>query len=139
MAGIISPGFSGKLATPQAVSNFSRSLRVVHPLIPGKDIRQRSHVAGALYIVLAPQRVDPAAFQAHVAQEHLEIGATDDIVDPAGMLGNPQGIESMTGFTARQAPGDFPDDLRRRSRIFRGPLRRVLHDLFLERIKTGAA
>ncbi len=40
-----------------------------------EDIGQRPHVAGALHVVLSAQRVDAAAFEAHVAQEHLEIGA----------------------------------------------------------------
>ena len=66
---------------------------VFHLLITGKDIGQRPHIAGPLDVVLAPQRVHPAAFKADIPQEHLQIGATHDVVDPAGVLGDPQGID----------------------------------------------
>ena len=45
-----------------------------HRLITGKDVGQAAHVAGPLDVVLAPEGVDPAAFNPDVAAEHGQVG-----------------------------------------------------------------
>ena len=79
--------------------------RVFHLLIAREDVGQRPHVAGALDVVLAPQRVDPAAFKTDISQQHLQVGAAHDVVDPAGVLGDPQGIDEHRRFDRGQAAG----------------------------------
>ena len=45
-----------------------------HRLIARKDVGQAAHVAGPLDVVLAPEGVDPAAFNPDVAAEHGQVG-----------------------------------------------------------------
>ena len=113
--------------------------RVLHLLITGEDVGQRPHVAGALHVVLAAQRVDAAAFKADVSQEHLEVGAAHDVIDAAGMLGDPQGIDQHQGADRGQAAGDIDQHLHADAGNGRGPLRRILHDLGLQGLEAGAA
>jgi hypothetical protein len=71
-----------------------------HRLISGVDIGQNPHVAGALDVVLAAQRVDPAAFDSQVAAEHGEVGEAFDVVGAADVLGDSHAIEDAAGFGA---------------------------------------
>jgi hypothetical protein len=57
-------------------------------LIARQDVGQRAHVAGALHVVLSPQRIDPSAGDAQVAQQELEIRAGERVVGAARVLGD---------------------------------------------------
>ena len=83
----------------QGFLDFSHIFIDGHCLITGKHIGQGAHVAGALDIVLAAQRVDTAHLHAHVAQKHLQVGGGHDVVPATGVLGDSQGVAEHTCFT----------------------------------------
>ena len=93
-------------------------------LITGKDVGQAAHVAGPLDVVLAPEGVDPAAFNPDVAAEHGQVGQGLDVVGADGVLGDAHGIDDGCGLGlavepggAAQVIGGDPADL---LHIFRG-------------------
>ena len=60
--------------TPQSLSN-SCAHRVVRDMaVAGQLVRERAHVAGALHIVLAAQRVHADAGPADIAGRHRQVG-----------------------------------------------------------------
>ena len=61
-------------------------VRVGHLLVAGEICWQASHIAGALYIVLAPQRVDAAAWPAQFTGHHGQVGKAHDAFCAGGML-----------------------------------------------------
>ena len=69
-------------------------------LVPGIHVCERSHVAGALHIVLATQRTDARAGSPEVAGQHLEVGDRLDIVDTGRVLGDTHRVEDrrLAGF-----------------------------------------
>ena len=107
------PSQSGRLRTPQTASIFQRLVRIGHRLIAGKHVGQAAHVAGPLDIVLAPEGIDPAAPDAHVAAEHGQVGQGFDVVRAGGVLGDAHGINDGGGFgrprrVGRRWPGPRP-------------------------------
>ncbi len=109
-----------------------------HVLIARENNRQCAHIASALHIVLTPQRIDAAEFNAHVAQQHLEIGAGHNVVGAAGMLCYPQRINQHR----RPGGGHFMSDL---NYLFGGYTAdfgcffgRILHDRLFELIEARA-
>ena len=71
-------------------------LRVGNLLVPGEDIRKAPHVAGALHIVLAPERVYPATRVPDVPGQHLEICTGPDIVHADRVLSDPHRKKERT-------------------------------------------
>ena len=62
---------------PQALEHLAR--RVVRDVaVAGELVRERAHVAGALHVVLAAQRIHADALAADVAGRHREIGDRHD-------------------------------------------------------------
>ena len=118
---------------------MARAAGSVHLLITRKDVGQRPHIAGALDVVLAPQRVDPATFKTDIAQKHLQVGTIHDVINPAGMLGNPQGVDKHGRFDRSQATGHGFQHLHADAGDGRGSLRRILHDLGFQGLETRTA
>jgi hypothetical protein len=71
-------------------------------LVGRVNVRQTAHVAGALDVVLAAQRVDTAAGHTHIAQEHLQVGQVHDIAHTHDMLGDAHCPENGHRFVERQ-------------------------------------
>ena len=71
-------------------------------LIPGEDVGQAAHIAGALDVVLAAQGVDAAAVDADIAAEHGQVGQGLDVVGAHGVLGNAHAVDDGAGL----GPGD---------------------------------
>ena len=67
-------------------------------LIAGEDVGQAAHVAGALDVVLAAERVDAAAFNADVAAEHGQVGQGLDVVGAHGVLGDAHAVDDGGGL-----------------------------------------
>ena len=72
MFGMRRPG-STSSGTPQRVFEHAAHARVGHVTVAAELVRERSHVAGALHVVLAAQRVDADAFPSEIAGGHREI------------------------------------------------------------------
>jgi len=118
---------------------FFPRLGVVHPLVAREDIGQGSHVAGPLDVVLPPQGVDAPAFEADIAQEHLEVRAGHDVVDTTDMFGDPQGVHEHGGAVGRETARHGPDHVGPDPADRRGPLRRIFQHLLLQFFETHGA
>ncbi len=82
--------------TVEVGEEFNR-LFVFHPLIAGISVRQGSHIAGSLHVVLAAQRIDAGIFEADMAGNQCQIGQIHNIGGACGVLCNTQGVVN-TGF-----------------------------------------
>jgi hypothetical protein len=103
-------------------------------LVAGEDDRERAHVAGALDVVLATQRVHAGAGLAQVAEEHLDVRHRLDVVDTGGVLGDAHRVEDRTGLRSAEPFGGLLEALDRDTGDLRDVLKAVsvLHDDFLE-------
>ncbi len=67
----------GNLDTPELLEGLARCI-VGDVAVTRQLVRERAHVAGALYIVLAAQRVNADARPADIAGDHREVGDRHD-------------------------------------------------------------
>ena len=65
-----------------------------HRLIRREESRQRTHIAGALDVVLAPQGVNPAGRFTNLSAEHGQVGHGENVVGAADVLGETHGVEN---------------------------------------------
>ncbi len=80
-------------------------------------------------VVLAAQGVDAAAGDAHVAQQHLQVGAAHDVGHAGLVLGDAHGVEQRARAILGQHAGGNLDVSRGYAGDLAGHLRRVLgHD-----------
>ena len=84
-----SPRFGGIVA-PHAASKLRAQGVVLDVLEAGQLVRQRAHVAAALHVVLAAQRLEPRAVAADVPDEQREVDQREDVVDGVVVLGDPE-------------------------------------------------
>ncbi len=91
------PRFRRDLHAP-GLLKFAAQFVVFHVLKTGQAVGDRAHVAAALHVVLAAQRIEAAAVAAHVAGEQREIDQREHIVDGVVMLGD---AERPAEFRAR--------------------------------------
>ena len=126
------PRFGRECRIP-GLFEFCPRLVVGHRLIGGEDIGQRPHVAGALDVVLSPERIDAAALDADLPAEHGEVGAGLDVVRPGDVLGHPHGVEDGGLVRLRIETGGL-------LQVFRGDAGDLFHLLgrvFLDRLLQG--
>ncbi len=71
-----------------------------HCLVAGVDVGQATQVAGSLHVVLTAQGIDPGAGLSHVARQHGQVGAGEDVVGTGGVLGDAHGIHDGRPFCA---------------------------------------
>ena len=94
-------------ATPQAASKMRARGVVGDVAVAGKLVRERAHVAGALHVVLAAQRVHADAFAADVAGGHRQVGDAHDHGRALAVLGDAEavvdGAVAAGGVEARRA------------------------------------
>ena len=62
-------------------------------LVAGEDVRVCTHVAGALHVVLATERVDTDTRAADIAGEQREVAHRTDIVGTGGQLGDAEAVD----------------------------------------------
>ena len=67
--------------------------RIRHRLIAGKHVGKGAHVAGALDVVLPPQRVDPRGRPSDMAGQHGEARTGFDVVRARRVLGDAHGVD----------------------------------------------
>ena len=75
-------------------------------LEPGQSIGQRAHVAAALDVVLATERVDAAPVPADVAGEQHQVDQGEDVVDRVVVLGDARA--SSRSSPAARSPARAP-------------------------------
>ena len=81
--------YSGRIVVPHACLEARASLVVALDVLEaGQLVRDRPHVAAALDVVLAAQRVEPRAEAADVPAEQAEVDQREDVVDGVVVLGD---------------------------------------------------
>ncbi len=109
-----------------------RAQRVVLDVLEaGQAVRQRAHVAAALDVVLATERVDAAPVPADVAGEQHERDEGEDVVDGVVVLGDAERPADHRARRRREGVGQFADGLGRDARLALGVFERVRLDLGL--------
>src|SRR4029077_2111226 len=69
-----------------------RPLRRVFEVLETREpVRYRAHVAAALHVVLAAERIEPAAIAADLAGEEGEVDECEHVVDRVVVLGDSEG------------------------------------------------
>jgi hypothetical protein len=84
------PRLGRDLRAPRALEPRA-DLVVLDVLEAGELVGQRAHVAAALHVVLAAQRVEARAPLAHVPGEQREVDQRQDVVDGVVVLGDAEG------------------------------------------------
>ena len=86
-AGEVQPALRRDLGAPHGLELRARD-RILDVLEPGQLVRDRAHVAAALHVVLAAQRLQPGAEPADAADEQREVDEREDVVDRVVVLGD---------------------------------------------------
>ena len=85
------PGSDRKLQAPERLEHLAR--RVVGDVaVAGEFVRERAHVAGALHVVLAAQRIHADAGPADIAGRHGEVGHAHDHGRALAVLGDAEAV-----------------------------------------------
>ena len=66
-------------------------------MIGRKNIGQTAHVAGSLDVVLAAERIDPAAGFSGISTKHGQVGQGLDVIHTGSVLGNSHGVKDCCG------------------------------------------
>ena len=113
--------------------------RICNFLVPRVDIGQPPHVAGALYVVLPPERVEPSPFHAHIAAKHGQVRQAFHIVRAADVLRNAHGVKDGGRLGACVQPGRGDQVLLGNAAHFFNVLRGVFFDGLLQIIQPHGA
>ena len=117
--------------TPQACVELRPELVVLDVLEARQPIRQGAHVAAALDVVLAAERVDAAAVAPDVAGQQDEVDQGEDVVDRVVVLGDAERPADHRLVGRREGVGELADRLGRDAGLALGVLERVALDLGL--------
>ena len=104
---------------------------VLDVLEPRQAVGERAHVAAALDVVLATQRVDAAAVAPDVAGQQHERDQGEDVVDRVVVLGDAERPADHRPRRGREGVGQLADGLGRDAGLALGVLERVRLDLGL--------
>ena len=102
---------------------------VLDVLEAGQAVGQGAHVAAALDVVLATERVDAAAVPPDVAGEQHERDQREDVVDRVVVLGDAERPADHRARRRREGVGQLADRLGRDAGLALGVLERVRLDL----------
>ena len=112
MFGMRRPG-SLSSVTPHAPFEQVADLVAGDMPIARKLVRERAHVAGALHVVLAAQRIHADAFAADIAGRHREIGDRHHRGRALAVLGDAEAVIDRAVAAGRVEPRRTADGLRR--------------------------
>ena len=119
----------GGTGTPHSASNLARSSSFSTCWKPGQPVGQGAHVAAALDVVLATQRVDAAAVAPDVAGQQDEADQGEDVVDRVVVLGDAEGPADHRARRRGEGVGQLADGLGRDAGLALGVVERVRLDL----------
>ncbi len=137
--GYFQSGLIRQCVNAPGFGHFLVGRRVYHLLVATVNIRQTSHVTGPLDVVLPPQGVDPAAFNAEIAAQHGQVGQGFDIVRPGGVLGDSHAVQDTAALGAGIQAGGINDLLGGDSGNFRHIIRCIFFNGFFDFIKSLGA
>ena len=129
------PRFGGT-GTPQICVELGPKRVVLDVLEAGQAVGQRAHVAAALDVVLATERVDAGAIPADVPGQQDEVDQGQDVVDGVVVFGDPQRPADHRPRGRRQGVGQLADGRRRDAGLALGVFERVRLDLRLEGLEV---
>ena len=118
----------GGTRTPHRSSHRSRGSSFSTCWKPDQSIRQGAHVAAALDVVLAAERVDAAAVSPDVSREQGERDQGEDVVDRVVVLGDPEGPADHRPVGLGVGVGGLADGLGRHAGLALRVLERVRLD-----------
>ena len=96
----------------------------------GEPVGKRPHVAAALDVVLAAQRVEAGAVSAHMAGQQRQVDQGEDVIDRVVVLGDPERPADHRPVGAGVGVGHLADRARGDARFLLGVGERVgLHGL----------
>ena len=110
-----------------------------HPLVAGKHVRQPAHVAGALNVVLAAQRVYPAARHSNVPAKHGKVRQRFDVIGAGGVLGDPHAIQNACTLRPCVCSGGIDQVRGKNSGDFLDVFGGVFLNRFAERLEAHRA
>ena len=110
-----------------------------HVLVARVNIRQTAQIAGALDVILSTQRIDTAARHAHIAQKHLQIGETENIMHARDVLSDAHCPDDRHRFCLPHNFGGFVELCLRYARDLFGLFGRVAHHGFVKLVKILGA
>ena len=87
----------------------------------GEAVGDGPHVAAALHVVLAPQRVEAGAVATHVPAQQRQVDERQDVVDGVVVLGDAQRPAQLGPVRPGVGMGQFPDQLGRDPGLRLGP------------------
>ena len=127
MLGMRRPGFVVELHAPQALIDVARGV-ARDVAIAGQFVREGAHVAGALHVVLAAQRVHADARPADIAGRHGEVGDRHDRGRALAVFGDAEAVIDRAVAAAWRTAGprrgsarrSTPDSLPTSSGLFCG-------------------
>ena len=105
-----------RAARSTAASNMCAHRVVGDVAVAGELVRERAHVAGALHVVLAAQRVHADAVAADVAGRHGEVGHAHDHGRALAVLGDAEAVIDRAIAAGRVEPRGGADVARRERR-----------------------
>ncbi len=120
---------------PQVVAPLAR-LVVLDVLEPDQPVRERAHVAAALDVVLAAQRVDAAAVAADVPGQQGERDQREHVVDRVVVLGDAEGPADHRPLGLGVGVGRLADRRRGDARLALRVLERVRLDGLAIRVEA---
>ena len=106
------PRSGGSLACPGGLEARARLVVVLDVLEARQLVGDRAHVAAALHVVLAAQRVQARAVAADVAGQQREVDQRQDVVDRGHVLGDAERPAEDRPVGARVRVRELADDLR---------------------------
>ena len=110
---------------PRALELRAGLLVGLDVLEAGEAVRDRAHVAAALHVVLAAQRVEPRAVAADVAGQQREVDEREDVVDRVVVLGDAERPADLRAVGPGVGVRDLLDDVRRDAGELLAALERV--------------
>ena len=125
MLGMRRPGSGIELDVPHRLELVAH--RIARDVaIAGQLVRERAHVAGALHVVLAAQRVHADAGTADIAGRHREVGDRDHRGRALAVLGDAEAVIDRAIAAGGEQPRGFAQLLRIDAGHDRGRFRAVL-------------
>jgi hypothetical protein len=99
--------------------------RIVDILTARKLVRNRTHVAAALHVVLPAQRIESRSVPAHVPGEKRQIDDRQHVVDGVVVFGNAERPADFGAIRARVRVREFADPFGTNAGHFRRERQRV--------------
>ena len=127
----------GGTLTPQATSTLGPELVVLDVLEAEQPVGQGAHVAAALDVVLAAQRVEAAAVAPDMPGQQGQVDERDHVVDRVVVLGDAQRPADHRPVRLGIGVGGLADELHGHAGLALGVLERVRLDVGLEGLEVG--